>query len=247
VSAPRLRALVVEDEPHARQNLVEYLAEAPWLELVGEAADGEAAVRLIDELAPDVVFLDVRLPECSGLEVLARARHRCEVVFTTAHDGFAIAAFELGALDYLLKPFGRQRFLAALERVRQRLLPAASPAAAERAAAAFATPLRRLFARTPRGIVPVEARTIRHVQARGDYVEVTAEAGRFLLHTSLAELAARLDPEQFVQVHRSHLVNLDAVELLAGFDARRLEVVLRDGTRIVASRAASERLRALAR
>jgi two-component system LytT family response regulator len=244
VSAPPVRALLVEDEPHARRNLQEYVAEVDWLALVGEARDGTAAVRLIDALRPDLVFLDVCLPELSGLEVLARVRHQPEVVFTTAHDRFALAAFELGALDYLLKPFGRQRFQAAVERVRRRL-PAAP--AAERAHAAFETPLRRLFARTPRGIVPIDVRSIRHLQASGDYVEVHCDAGSYLLHTSLAELAARLDAERFVQVHRSHLVNLDAVELLAPYDARRLVVQLRGGVRVVASRAASERLRALAR
>jgi two-component system LytT family response regulator len=241
----RLRALVVEDEPHARDTLREWLAEVEWITLVGEAADGPTAVERIDALAPDLVFLDVRLPGLSGLEVLARARHAAEVVFTTAHDEFALAAFELGALDYLLKPFGRQRFAAALERARRRL--GAPVAAAERARAAFASPLRRIFARTPRGIVPVDVAAILHLQASGDYVELHCGAASYLVHTSLAEIAARLDPEQFVQVHRSHVVNLDAIELLTPYDDRRLELRLRGGARIVASRAASERLRALAR
>ncbi|HEX4962349.1 MAG TPA: LytTR family DNA-binding domain-containing protein [Thermoanaerobaculia bacterium] len=241
-----VRAVLVEDEPHARQNLREYSAEVEWLALVGEAGDGAEAVRLIDRLEPDLVFLDVELPELSGLQVAERIRHRPEIVFTTAYDRFALAAFEIGALDYLLKPFGRQRFHTMLQRVRRHLVPSPVPAT-ERARAVFGSPLRLLFARTREGIVPIDVRTIRHLQASGDYVELCCETGNHLLHTSLGELASRLDPELFLQVHRSHVVNLEAIELLRPFDERRLLVKLRDGKEIVASRAASELLRRLVR
>lgn len=243
---PSLRALVVEDEPHARQNLRDYCAGVDWLELAGEAADGAEAVLLIDRLEPDLVFLDVQLPELSGLEVVKRIRHAPEIVFTTAHDEFALAAFELGALDYLLKPFGRKRFQTTVERIRKRLpAPAAPPS--ERARAAFESPWRRLFARTASGIVPVEVRTIRHLQASGDYVEVHCPSGSHLLHMSLSELEARLDPAQFRRVHRSHIVNLDAVERMSPYGDRRFLVKLNDGTEIIASRSASEDLRRLIR
>ncbi|MFL6292993.1 MAG: LytR/AlgR family response regulator transcription factor [Thermoanaerobaculia bacterium] len=242
-----VRAVLVEDEPHARQSLREYSAEVEWLALVGEAGDGAEAVRLIDRLEPDLVFLDVELPELSGLQVVERIRHRPEIVFTTAYDRFALAAFEIGALDYLLKPFGRQRFHTMLERVRRHLAPLSTAAvpAAERARAAFGSPLRLLFARTRDAIVPIDVRTVRHIQASGDYVEVHCETGSHLLHMSLGELASRLDPELFVQVHRSHIVNLEAIEHLRPFDARRLLIKLRDGKEIVASRSASELLRRL--
>lgn len=242
--AATVRAVVVEDEPHARQSLREYAAGVEWLALVGEAGDGAAAVALIDRLEPDLVFLDVCLPELSGLEVVQRIRHLPEIVFTTAYDRFALAAFEVGALDYLLKPFGRQRFQTMLERVRRRLVPNPVPAA-ERIRAAFASPLRRLFARTRDEIVPIPVQTIVHVQASGDYVEVHSAAGRHLLHMSLGELASRLDPEVFCQVHRSHIVNLEAIERLVPFDERRLLIKLRGGKEILASRSASELLRRL--
>ena len=241
-----VRAVIVEDEPQARRNLREYSEGVEWLVLVGEAGDGLDAVRLIDDLRPDLVFLDVGLAEISGLEVVQRLRHQPEIVFTTAHDRFALAAFEIGALDYLLKPFGRQRFRTMLERVRQRMSRSTVPVA-ERARTAFGAPLRRLFARTRDGIVPIDVRSIHHLQASGDYVEVFCESGRYLLQTSLAELAERLDPELFVQVHRSHMVNLEAVEILRPYDARRLLIELRGGHKIVASRTASEQLRRLVR
>ena len=239
------RAVMVEDEPHARANLREYVADVEWLTLAGEAADGAAAIRLINSLRPDLVFLDISLPEGSGLDVIERIDHRPEVVFTTAYDQYALAAFEIGALDYLLKPFGRERFQTTLDRVRNRLQSGVP--ALDRARAAFDKPLRRLFARTRDGIVPIDVQTIQHIAASGDYVEIFSDRGCHLLHTTLGELAARLDPEVFRQVHRSHIVNLDAVVKLVAFDSRRLLVRLRDGKEILASRSASETLRSLAR
>jgi len=245
VTAQSVRAVIVEDELHARTSLREYVNGVEWLTLVGEAADGAEAVRLIDSLQPDLLFLDISLPETSGLDVIERIRHKPEVVFTTAYDQYAIAAFEIGALDYLLKPFGRQRFQTMLERVRRRLH--SKVPASDRARAAFDKPLRRLFARTRDGIVPIDVRTIEHISASGDYAEVHTDRGQHLLHISLGELAAHLDPEIFRQIHRSHIVNLDAVVKLVPYDSRRLLIRLRNGTEIVASRAASESLRSLVR
>ena len=237
-------AVIVEDEPEARLNLRAWLEDVAWIALAGEAADGKSAVGLIDRVRPDLVFLDVQLPEMTGLRVLESVRHAPDVVFTTAYDQYALAAFEIGALDYLVKPFGRERFMKALARVQQRLGGGAAPSAPERARAAFAPGyLARLFARRGERIVPILARDIRRVAAQGDYAEVHTPAGAFLLHVSLKELAARLDPDRFVQVHRSHIVNLDAIDHLKPYDERRLVLVLKDGGEIVASRAASERLR----
>ena len=238
-----VRALIAEDEAPARENLKEYLAEVPWLTVVGEAQDGAEALAAIDALRPDLLFLDVRLPELSGLEVARRMRHPCEIVFTTAYDRFAIAAFELGALDYLMKPFGRERFAATLARVRERL-GRASVSDGERARAALEPgPLRRLFVRQGERIVPIPTGSIVRVQAAGDYAEVHAAAGTFLLHLSLTDLVERLDPGRFEQVHRSHIVNLDEVREMRPFDERRLVLILRNGEEVVASRAASEGLR----
>ena len=117
-----LRTVIVEDEPLARENLREYTHGVDWITLIGEASDGTQAVQMIDQLRPDLVFLDVSLPELSGMQVIEQIRHHPEIVFTTAHDKFALAAFETGALDYLLKPFGRKRFEVTLERVRRRLM-----------------------------------------------------------------------------------------------------------------------------
>jgi two-component system, LytTR family, response regulator len=241
-----IRALIAEDEPHARESLREYLRDSSWVEVVGEAADGVRAVSLVDELRPDLVFLDVKLPELSGIEVVRRIRHMPEIVFTTAFDHYALPAFELGALDYLVKPFGRERFAVMLERVRRRLAVAPEETARAREALDPA-PLRRLFARSGDRVVPIPVESIRRIQAAGDYSEVFCASGTFLLHVSLSELAARLDPECFCRVHRSHVVNIDGVEYLRDYGDRRLLLRLRDGTEIIASRDASKALRRLIR
>jgi two-component system LytT family response regulator len=247
VTDTRVRALIAEDEAPARDSLRDYLAETPWIEVVAEAVDGRSALALADEHRPDLLFLDVRLPELSGLEVARRIRHPAEIIFTTAFDRFAVAAFEIGALDYLVKPFGRERLAAAIARVRARM-GQTSVHAGERVRSSLSPGhLGRLFARHGDRIVPIAVDGVRRIQAQGDYVEVHAEQGVFLLHVTLAELAARLDPARFRQVHRSHIVNLDSVAHLKPHDDRRLAILLKDGTVVVASRAASEELRRLAR
>jgi two-component system LytT family response regulator len=248
-----LRALIVEDEPLARRHLRELAAGVPWLSCVGEVADGASAVRAIDELRPDLVFLDIRMPELTGLEVLERTRHEPAVIFTTAFDQHAVAAFELGALDYLLKPFGRDRFLAAIDRARRALAIRADDGEDEstrnRARAALGAtqvPVERVFVRDRGRIVPIPVREIERLEAEDDYVAVYARGRRFLVYLPLGEFERRLDPERFLRIHRSHVVNLDYVTALVPFDAARLQVEMRDGTRLMASRARSRELRHLA-
>ena len=158
---PAITALIVEDEPLARRRLRDLIRGVPWLECAGEAATGRIAIAAIDELQPDLVFLDVRLPGMSGIDVLSQARHRPAVIFTTAHDQFAVTAFELAALDYLVKPFGRERFTRAVERARPLLERQAGGAAAARAQGALAAgPMARLFVRDAGRIVPVRVASI---------------------------------------------------------------------------------------
>src|SRR5262249_28927755 len=142
----RARALIAEDEAPARESLREYLATVPGLEIVGEAVDGKSALALAEARVPDLLFLDVRLPELSGLDVARRIRHRAEIIFTTAYDRFAVAAFEIGAIDYLVKPFGRERLASAVERALARLGQAPVFAGDRARDSLVEGPLARLFA-----------------------------------------------------------------------------------------------------
>ncbi len=239
--------VIVEDEPLARKTLRDMLAGADWLEIIGEAADGLAAVELINEEKPDLVFLDINLPELSGLDVLKRLTHEPAVIFTTAHDRHAIAAFELAALDYLLKPFGRARLQQALDRARESFeRKDARPAVADARAALGATagaPLDRILIRDGGRIVPVAVREIERIEADGDYAAVRARGKTLLVSLPLGDFEARLDAAHFVRVHRSHIVNLDFVEAIEPVDNSQLLVRMKDGTKITASRTASKRLR----
>ena len=240
-----VRTLIVEDEPLARRSLRQLIDEVEWLDLLGEAPDGKRAVALIDELQPDLIFLDVHMPELSGIDVLTRVVHQPAVVFTTAFDRYAVAAFELEAIDYLIKPFGRRRFRATLERVQRRLGSAEElPPTPERVRQALERgPLRRVFARKGNKIVPVRIDTVTRIEACDDYSEVHCKGETYLLQTRLAAFESRLDPVRFLRVHRSHVINLDHVEQLSPYDDRRLEVQLIDGSRVIASRAGSRKLR----
>ena len=247
-TAPSITALIVEDEPLARRRLRELIRDVPWLQCLGEAANGRGAVTAIDELQPDLVFLDIQLPGCSGIDVLSRVRHTPAVIFTTAHDQFAITAFELAALDYLLKPFGRERFARAIERARPFLERDAGTAGVERAREALTDgPLPRLFVRDAGRIVPLRVASVEWLQACDDFVIVHAGGRQFRVNLTLADLERRLDPRVFVRVHRSHLVNLDHVTSWTPYDGSRLQITLRTGRTLMASRQRSRALRELGR
>jgi len=237
----RTRALVVDDEPLARKRLRELLQEFPEIEQVGEAADGRAAIAAIDTLRPDVVFLDVEMPEASGLDVIAKIVHQPAVIFTTAYDKYAVAAFELQAVDYLMKPFGRERLARALER-----LPDADASAAGRARAALETrsgPVDRIIVRDRGRLVPVATRDIIRLEAGTDYTSVHTRGRTYLVYLTLQEFERMLDAGRYVRVHRSHVVNLEHVTQFAPLDGGRFELEMTDGTRLPVSRAYARLLR----
>ena len=243
--AAAVRAVIADDEPLARQQLRDLLADVPWLAIVGEAGDGASTVATVNAVRPDLLFLDIQMPAGDGLEVLRTLVHRPHVIFTTAFDKYAVAAFEVQALDYLLKPFGAKRLGQALDRVRQQLHGRNSETVAERFEAATRRhrPLRRLYVRVGGRIIPVAVEKILHCEARGDYVALHTADGCYVVNTSVEYLADRLSPESFVRIHRSRIVNLEAVEAFERHDEKRVRARLTNGTTVVASRAWSSALR----
>ena len=242
-----LRVVVVDDEPLARAVLREYLASEPHVEVVAECANGFEAVKAVSELTPDLLLLDVQMPKLDGFEVLDLVGREVAVVFTTAYDQYALRAFEVHAVDYLLKPVSAERLRDALTRVRERL-SRGERSASEGAMAAARPPegrVHRVLVRDgPRvHVIPVDK--IDYVQAQDDYVCFRSDGKDFLKEQTLAETEASLDPAVFVRIHRSYLLNLARLVRVDQDERENRVVVLTDGRRLPVSRAGYTRLSAL--
>jgi len=244
----KVAAFVVDDEPVARAGLRAMLGEFGWVDVVGEAADGESAVAGIRALRPELVFLDVQMPGLLGTEVLRRLERPPFVIFTTAYSEHAVTAFELGAVDYLLKPFGPTRLAAAMERVRAALGEPAPADPIERLSGALGGgPISRLFVRVGGALAALPVERVSWFEADGDYVIAHEGSARHVLHLSLSRLDARLDPRRFARVHRAHIVNLDQVRAFRRDARGNLEAELLDGARVPVSRARAQEIRSLGR
>jgi two-component system LytT family response regulator len=242
-----LRALIVDDEDLARHLVREYLQGHPDIEVVGECENGLDAVRQIGALAPDIVFLDIQMPRLTGLEVLELTGRRTGVIFTTAYDEHAIKAFDLHAVDYLLKPFTKARFDDALARART-LHAAASPAAdpgLDALLARKAEPLERLLIRDRDQVHVIAVDRIDCIEAQGDYLAVYAEGKCHLKPQRISEIEEQLDPRSFLRVHRSFIINLAQLLAIEKQGTEGHAARLRSGKRVPISRSGYERLRAL--
>lgn len=238
--------LIADDEPLARSTLREHLRDLGCGDEIHEAPDGKTAIALANKKRPELIFLDIVMPGATGLEVLRQLDYEPKVIFTTAHDQYAVSAFELGALDYLLKPFGRDR----LERVLQRAKAALEGRSASLLSRAKEVlqptrALSRVFVRDGNRIVPIALASIERVQGADDYATICTSPKQYLVSIRLSELEAFLAPANFLRIHRSHLINLEYVASIEPYDATRVEVVMKSGARIVASHAGSKLLRDL--
>ena len=241
-----VRAVIADDEAVARAGLRRMLSAFDWIEVVGEAAHGPAALHAIERLQPELVFLDIQMPGLLGTDVLARLTHTPFAVFTTAYAEHAVTAFELGAVDYLLKPFGAVRLAATLDRVRTALGEPSANGPVDRLGEVLAKgPLQRLFVRSGSAIVPLPVANVRWFEADGDYVIAHTDRSRHVLSLSLARLEAQLDSERFARIHRAHLVNLDHVLTFRSHGKGGMIAELRGGERLAVSRARAQELRRL--
>ncbi len=239
----------MDDEPWARKRIVTLLKAEPDIEVVGEAADGSEAVARIAELRPDLVFLDVQMPDADGFEVIEAAgpERIPAVVFATAFDQYALRAFDAGAVDYLLKPFDEERFRKAVDRARRDLASGALPETRLRALLEFLDQsprhLRRLVVKSRGRVVFLRVADVDWCEASGNYVTLHVGRESHLLRTTMNALEPKLDPDQFMRIHRSAIVNLDRVKELQPWARGEQILVLRDGTQLTVGRAFRERLR----
>ena len=237
-----LRCLIVDDEELARQRLRELLGEEPDIEIAGEAPDGDAAVEAIRTLRPDLVWLDIQMPGCDGFEVLRRVGPDAPmIVFVTAYDQYAIRAFDAMALDYLLKPFDRERFRQTLDRARDVLAARDANPLPEQLAALLAERQhdypRRMVLKEAGRIEFVRVDDIRWIEAQGNYVKLHAMSGAPLLRCTMKEMATRLDPQHFLRIHRSTIVRLGNVREMKPMGGGDYLVRLDDSTELVCTRA----------
>lgn len=243
-----MRVAIVDDEEPARLVLREYLEGEPDVSIVAECANGFEAVKAVAEHRPDVLITDIQMPKLDGFEVLDLVGRETNVIFATAYDEYALKAFEVHAIDYLLKPFSRDRLREAIARARRRLAEggtrpdAAAVASAARPSGAWLT---RIVIRDGVQVHVVPIDRVDYVEAQDDYIAVRVGERTHLKDQTLGSLESQLDPRRFVRVHRSYLLNLDRLATLEPATRDTKTAVLRDGRRLPVSRSGYERLQKL--
>jgi two-component system LytT family response regulator len=247
-----MRALIIDDEDLARAVVREHLAAHPEVEVVGECANGFEALKAVAQHQPDLIFLDIQMPKLDGFEVLELLEaegKRPAVVFVTAYDQHALRAFEAHAVDYLLKPFSKERFDAALAKAHalQAAKPTVPPPPATELAAAArqGKPLERIVVKDGPKVTVIHLDRLDWVQAQDDYVLLRTEGRNLLKQQTLANLETQLDPSRFIRIHRSYILNLDRLVRVEQDSKEHRDAILRDGTRLPVSRAGYQRLREL--
>jgi len=241
------KAMIVDDEELARKLLREMLATHPEIEIVAECANGMEAVKAASELSPDLLFLDVQMPKLTGFDVLELVdAGKLAVIFVTAYDQYAMKAFEVHALDYLLKPFSRERFEGALERAKsQRPEKRAEPASLAASARPAGQFLERLVVKDGTKVTLIPVKKLDYAEALDDYVSLASEGKKQLKQQTISGLEAALDPALFVRIHRSYLVNIERVVRIEPYAKDSKVAVLSNGVKLPVSRAGFARLKKL--
>ncbi|KQY85423.1 MULTISPECIES: LytTR family DNA-binding domain-containing protein [Roseateles] len=237
--------LIAEDEHLAAEALADWVKATPGLQLVAVCEDGEEALAQIRALKPALVLTDIQMPGLTGLQVVQALQgdaHQPRIIFTTAYDQHALTAFELHAVDYLLKPFSRERFDEAVAHALRDAAPSAADVAQALGAPADA-PLTRLLVRDQGKIFPLQVGDIESLRSDNKYTAITSKGRSFLVRLPIASFETRLDPTRFLRVQRGCIVNLDFVESMTPDENSQLVVQLRDGSRITANREVSKMLR----
>ncbi len=241
-----IKAIIVDDEKLGRDIIKEYLDDHPQVEIVAECRDAHEALEAIDRHHPDLLFLDIQMPEVNGFELLEMLDDPPKVIFSTAYDQYAIKAFEVNAIDYLLKPYDAERFNLAVERAIQHIQ--SSPQQDDTIQKLLHTMreshqyLERLLIKQAGRIVIISCKEITSIKALDDYAEIRTHKESYLIQQSLNHLEERLNPDQFVRVHRSYIVNIDAIRDIVTLSSSRYKLYLKDGNEIYVSRSGYKKL-----
>jgi two-component system LytT family response regulator len=240
-----MRVLIVDDEELARAVLREFLASHADIEIVAEAANGFDAVKAIAELEPELVFLDIQMPKLNGFEVVELAGAKTQYIFVTAFDQYAIKAFEIHAIDYLLKPFSQQRLDQALAHARGKAAPYKEVSALLGQELGRQAPLARILIRDGAKVHVIAADSIEVIEAQDDYVQISSGGRNYLKNQRLSELESQLDPGMFLRIHRSYIVNIGAISRIEQYAKDSHNAVLKDGRQIPISRSGYQKVRSL--
>ncbi|WP_114747747.1 LytR/AlgR family response regulator transcription factor [Pleomorphovibrio marinus] len=240
-----IRVVIVEDEPLAQEILEEYLVEIPGLQLVGKFYNGYDGLKGIQELAPDLLLLDINLPKISGFELLELLDAPPQVIFVTAYDTYAVKAFEVHALDYLLKPFTKERLKTAVEKARERiaLKDMQNLERVTQDVQIDSEPLERVVVKTGAKIDLIPVGDIHYLRAEDDYVGIHTAKGRFLKLKPMKYFEVKLDASIFCRVHRSFMVNLSQVIRIEPYEKERYRLILRSGIEVPVSKSGRLRLK----
>ncbi|MGW8315607.1 MAG: LytR/AlgR family response regulator transcription factor [Bacteroidales bacterium] len=241
-----IKVIIVEDEKPARDLVINYLKSYPDVELIGEYDNGFDGLKAINELKPDLIFLDVQMPKLNGFEMLEVLDHKPEVIFTTAYDQYAIRAFEQNAVDYLLKPFSQDRFNQAVEKMKDRSEVKTEPEGIDRIKKHFeesGEKLHRVVIKKSGRIHVIATDKIDFLEAQDDYVMVYTDEGKFLKQQTMKYFENHLDPEQFVRVHRSYIANVARIEKIEPYEKSNFILILKDGNKVPVSRSGMQLLK----
>ena len=246
----KLQTIIIEDEKPARDLLKAYLEEFEQIEFLGEYDNGFEGLKAVNEMKPDVIFLDVQMPKLTGFEMLEVLEHNPEVIFTTAFDQYAIQAFEQNAVDYLLKPFSKARFREAIGRLEARLKKGKGPGGEkgniEKIKIHLAEgeeKLHRVVIKKSGKIHVVSTGNISFLEAQDDYVMIYTNEGKFLKQQTMKYFEKHLDPEQFTRVHRSYIVNVTKIERIEPYEKSNYILILKDGSKVPVSRSGMQVLK----
>ena len=241
-----IKTIIVEDEKPARDLIRNYLEGIPTVELIGEYDNGFDGLKAINELKPDVIFLDVQMPKLTGFEMLEVLEHQPEVIFTTAFDQYAIQAFEQNAVDYLLKPFSLERFREAIGKLETRIETSPAESGIEKIKQHLFESdekLHRVVIKKSGKIHVISTDDINYLEAQDDYVMIYTDEGRYLKQQTMKYFEKHLDPEQFVRVHRSYIANIKCIERIEPYEKTNFILILKDGNKVPVSRSGMQVLK----
>ena len=243
----QIKAIIIEDEPPARELVKNYLSDFDFIELIGEYDNGFDGLKAINEKKPDVVFLDVQMPKLTGFEMLEVLEYQPEIIFTTAYDQYAIRAFEQNAVDYLLKPFSRERFGEAIHRLAGRMAMKTKPKPnlekIRKHLEESEERLHRVVIKKGGKIHVISTDHIYYLEAQDDYVMIYAVEGKFLKQQTMKYFERHLDPQQFIRVHRSYIANVQSIERIEPYEKSNFILILKDGTKVPVSRSGMQVLK----